>query len=158
MPHVQYMREKLEQRQLSLIRWADTRDMNSDGHTKGSIPRDAILAAMNGRVTYTQPFKDWHAKAASGNAGLVPACPTTDAATAQAGSFPPYQTTGDTTVQEHNFSAPSAACSATRSQASQCNSQVFLALSPAAAAAAHTVADFPEKGSVRGDFPRRRAR
>ena len=48
LPHLQYLREMLERYELSRIRWADTRDMNSDGHTKGSIPRDAILAAMTG--------------------------------------------------------------------------------------------------------------
>ena len=52
LPRLQYLREKFERHELSRIRWADTRDMNSDGHTKGSISRDAILAAMAGEFDY----------------------------------------------------------------------------------------------------------
>eukprot|EP00959_Pyramimonas_sp_CCMP1952_P153757 3217032-Pyramimonas_sp.AAC.1 len=59
LPHLQYLREKLDMKQLSVFRWADTRDMNSDGHTKGCIPRDAITLAMDGYFKYDHEYKDF---------------------------------------------------------------------------------------------------
>ena len=36
--------------------------MNSDGHTKGSIARDAIIAVMEGKFSYNHKFVDWQPK------------------------------------------------------------------------------------------------
>ena len=34
------------------VQWCDTRDMSADGHTKGSIDRDLLLQAMEGKQKY----------------------------------------------------------------------------------------------------------
>ena len=57
--HLYWMREKLERNQLSVLRWTDTRDMNADCHTKGSILRGAVLAYMQGSYAYSHAFKDF---------------------------------------------------------------------------------------------------
>ena len=46
--HVFWLRELLDRRVLHHLRWCDTRDMSADAHTKGVVPRDAILALMKG--------------------------------------------------------------------------------------------------------------
>ncbi|CAK0884433.1 unnamed protein product [Prorocentrum cordatum] len=59
LPHLQYLREMLDMKQLGVLRWADTRDMNSDGHTKGCMPRDAIVLSMDGYFKYDHEYKDF---------------------------------------------------------------------------------------------------
>ena len=54
--------ERLDRCELSRIRQADTRDTNSDGHTKDSISRDAILAAMAGEFNHKHAYKDWQTR------------------------------------------------------------------------------------------------
>ena len=39
--HLLWLRQKLEAGVFEKLRWCDTRDMTGDGHTKGSVPRDA---------------------------------------------------------------------------------------------------------------------
>ena len=50
--HLFWLRELLDRKVVSHIQWADTRDMNSDGHTKGTIDRQALLDVMMGKFTY----------------------------------------------------------------------------------------------------------
>ena len=57
--HMFWLRELLDRRQLHVLRWCDTRDMSADAHTKGSIPRDAILDLMEGYFKYQHPTKDF---------------------------------------------------------------------------------------------------
>ena len=49
---------------LRRIRWCDTRDMTADGHTKGSIPRDGLLAVMRGLYGFTHPVKSYELRKA----------------------------------------------------------------------------------------------
>ena len=63
LPHLQYLREKrLVNYERSSLRWADTRDMNSDGHTKGSIARDATITVMEGKFSDNHKFVNWQPK------------------------------------------------------------------------------------------------
>jgi hypothetical protein len=48
--HVLWMREMHDKGLLANILWVDTRDMYADGLTKGSIPRDGIVEAMQGKI------------------------------------------------------------------------------------------------------------
>ena len=57
--HLYWVRDLLEKRALHTLRWCDTRDMTADAHTKGSIPRDALLSLMSGRFEYSQAIKDY---------------------------------------------------------------------------------------------------
>ena len=57
--HVLWLREKLDQRQLHLLRWTDTRDMNADGHIKGSVARDSILMLMDGKQKNMHVYRDF---------------------------------------------------------------------------------------------------
>ena len=41
------------------MQWTDTRDMNADGHTKGTIDRDMIIDLMNGKFHYQHPTKEY---------------------------------------------------------------------------------------------------
>ena len=52
--HVQFLRELLDYGVLAAIVWLDTRDMLSDGLTKGSVSRDALLSVLDGimRIQY----------------------------------------------------------------------------------------------------------
>ena len=54
-----WLRNMLDLRLVSKLRWCDTRDMSADAHTKGSIPRDAILALMDGKFAYAHATKDF---------------------------------------------------------------------------------------------------
>jgi len=54
-----WLRQMLDIHLINKLRWADTRDMNADGHTKGSIPRDVLLALMAGHFSYAHPTKDF---------------------------------------------------------------------------------------------------
>ena len=40
--HIQYLRELLDRKVLRAMSWIDTRDMLSDGLTKGSVARDLL--------------------------------------------------------------------------------------------------------------------
>ena len=57
--HIYWLREKLDRGQLHRLRWVDTRDMHADAHTKGSIPRDVIIALMSGNYEYAFEYKDF---------------------------------------------------------------------------------------------------
>ena len=46
------MRELLNRQVLNELKWCDTRDMTADGHTKGSVSREALLQLMNGHFKY----------------------------------------------------------------------------------------------------------
>ena len=46
--HVQFLRELLDHGVLAVIVWLDTRDMCSDGLTKGAVPRDALIKIRSG--------------------------------------------------------------------------------------------------------------
>jgi hypothetical protein len=48
--HVLWMREMHDKGLIDNIIWADTRDMYADGLTKGSVPRDALINAMSGKL------------------------------------------------------------------------------------------------------------
>ena len=61
--HVKYLRELLDMRILSCLLWIDTRDMASDGLTKGAIDRTQLHAVMSGLVKLAHAAKSWHAKA-----------------------------------------------------------------------------------------------
>ncbi len=47
---------------LSAIVWLDTRDMTSDGLTKGAVPRDAIMKLMDGYLKQNHAAKVWAPK------------------------------------------------------------------------------------------------
>ena len=61
--HLFWLRELLDKQLLSKLRWTDTRDMTADAHTKGCIPRDALLALMKGVFNVLFPVKDFVPKA-----------------------------------------------------------------------------------------------
>ena len=60
--HVQFLRELLDHGVLAAIVWLDTRDMVSDGLTKGAVPRDALLQVMEGLFRLSQEPKVWRPK------------------------------------------------------------------------------------------------
>jgi len=49
---------------LEALMWIDTRDMASDGLTKGKVERDLIHMVMNGlhKLKYAQDAKIWSSK------------------------------------------------------------------------------------------------
>jgi hypothetical protein len=47
--HVLWLREMSEKSLIKNIYWVDTRDMLADGLTKGNIPRDLLIQAMQGK-------------------------------------------------------------------------------------------------------------
>ena len=53
--HLLWLKDKLTAGVLRRLTWCDTRDMTSDGHTKGSISRDALRALAAGTRTITHP-------------------------------------------------------------------------------------------------------
>ena len=57
--HLFWLRDLLNRNVLTSLEWCDTRDMNADGHTKGSIDRDAILQLMRGHFKYQHPVKTY---------------------------------------------------------------------------------------------------
>ena len=63
--HVQYLRELLDKGILEHISWLDTRDMVSDGLTKGSIDRADIRKIMDGFWTILQKAASWRSKLAA---------------------------------------------------------------------------------------------
>ena len=60
--HVQYLRELLDTGVISELWWLDTRDMHSDGLTKGSVDRAALHAIMEGSVSYKHEYHSWQPK------------------------------------------------------------------------------------------------
>ena len=60
--HVQYMREQLDLRVLQAIVWVDTRDMGSDGLTKGAVSRELLHQHMAGQVSLLHPLELWSAR------------------------------------------------------------------------------------------------
>ena len=64
--HVQYLRELLDTGVLSELWWVDTRDMHSDGLTKGTVDRTALAKIMEGTVEYLHEVKRWKPKILKG--------------------------------------------------------------------------------------------
>ena len=60
--HVQFLRELLDYGVLEAIVWLDTRDMCSDGLTKGAVPRDALLQILDGIYRLNHEPKVWKPK------------------------------------------------------------------------------------------------
>ena len=58
-----WLKEKLMKGIIRTLRWYDTRDMSSDGHTKGSVERTAILNLMNGHYRPEHETKEHSAPA-----------------------------------------------------------------------------------------------
>ena len=54
--HVQFLREMLGRKTLRILIWVDTRDMVSDGLTKGAVSREGLRAIMDGRVRIREQF------------------------------------------------------------------------------------------------------
>ena len=48
MGHVSWIREMMQLGIADEAQWCDTRDMTSDGHTKGSIDRKLLIDVMHG--------------------------------------------------------------------------------------------------------------
>ena len=63
--HVQFLRELLDKGILEYISWLDTRDMVSDGLTKGQVDREAIRTVMNGTWKVIQKTGSWRSTAAA---------------------------------------------------------------------------------------------
>ena len=57
--HVQYLRELLDTRVLDELWWLDTRDMGSDGLTKGSVERSELQSIMQGTQNLYHTAKRW---------------------------------------------------------------------------------------------------
>ena len=55
--HISWLREMLQLDILHGVRWCDTRDMTSDGHTKGSVDREPLLKVMKGIQQFVRDFK-----------------------------------------------------------------------------------------------------
>ena len=60
--HVQYVRELLETGVLEYLLWIDTRDMWSDGLTKGTVERVYLHELMRGLLHNRHAFKAWAPK------------------------------------------------------------------------------------------------
>ena len=63
--HIQFLRELLDHGVLAAIVWLDTRDMWSDGLTKGAVQRDALLSLLDGYCTLKHEPKIWRPKVLS---------------------------------------------------------------------------------------------
>ena len=63
--HVKYLWELLDNRVLSSLVWLDTRDMASDGLTKGSVDRTLIHLIMSGLIVFKHAAQCWSAKVSS---------------------------------------------------------------------------------------------
>ena len=57
--HVKYLRELLDNQVLSYLVWLDTRDMISDGLTKGVIDRASLHEVMSGSMQVRYVAKAW---------------------------------------------------------------------------------------------------
>ena len=60
--HVQFLRELLDYGVLAAIVWLDTRDLVSDGLTKGAVARDALTKVLDGLLTFMHEPKVWRPK------------------------------------------------------------------------------------------------
>ena len=60
--HCLYLRELLDNDVLFALIWLDTRDMTSDGFTKGSVDRKALHDLMDGQVNFQHACKAFRAK------------------------------------------------------------------------------------------------
>ena len=66
--HVQFLRELLDSHVLGSLLWVDTRDMLSDGMTKGAVDRAALHEVMSGVQRIVHAVKAWSSKIALKNA------------------------------------------------------------------------------------------
>ena len=57
--HMFWLKQLLTIKAIKVLRWCDTRDMNADCHTKGSIDRACILRLMTGDFAFVHPIKDY---------------------------------------------------------------------------------------------------
>ena len=57
--HLQYLRELLDRGILEYISWLDTRDMASDGLTKGSVDRRQLHDIMEGVLKVEHTTSNW---------------------------------------------------------------------------------------------------
>ena len=57
--HVQYLREAMERNLLHALVWIDTRDMTSDGLTKGAVERLLLHLCMDGTIAFKHEMKLW---------------------------------------------------------------------------------------------------
>ena len=69
--HVQFLRELLDSHVIELIFWVDTRDMVSDGLTKGAVDREALHKIMDGFHAYLHEKKTWQSKVSRKQADLI---------------------------------------------------------------------------------------
>ncbi len=60
--HVQFIRELLDTGVLKALLWIDTRDMSSDGLTKGSVDRMLLHQLMDGYQKYQHEHKVWSSR------------------------------------------------------------------------------------------------
>ena len=60
--HLQYVRELLDTGVIDALMWIDTRDMHSDGLTKGAVERDLIQSLMDGHMEFKHEIKLWQPK------------------------------------------------------------------------------------------------
>jgi hypothetical protein len=60
--HVQYLRELLDRHILTHIAWFDTRDMATDGLTKGAVDRTALHGVMDGMYQVVNKHQLWKSK------------------------------------------------------------------------------------------------
>jgi hypothetical protein len=63
--HVQFIRELLNHGTLKALGWLDTRDMISDGLTKGVVDRVALHLLMEGKLSFQHAVKIWSRKVGS---------------------------------------------------------------------------------------------
>jgi hypothetical protein len=50
--HLFWIRDLIGKQIIGSITWCGTPDMTADGHTKGSVSRDALLDLMSGKFEY----------------------------------------------------------------------------------------------------------
>ena len=62
--HVQFIREMLDAGVLKALEWWDTRDMTSDGLTKGAVDRICLMNLMQGMLTIAHENRTWSSKLA----------------------------------------------------------------------------------------------
>jgi hypothetical protein len=60
--HVQFLRELLDTNVLRWFMWVDTRDMHTDGLTKGSVERTLLHQIMKGVIRTEHEYKSWRPK------------------------------------------------------------------------------------------------
>jgi len=60
--HVQYIREKLDDKVLPSLFWIDTRDMHADGLAKGNVDRALLHEVMDSTMKLRHDFDHWETK------------------------------------------------------------------------------------------------